>query len=102
MTVQELLAEHDRLCSTGRAIMTRKNADYANPEDSGDPFANFRICEAVGLTTAEVGIMVRLTDKFSRLSTLLKKDPQVVEESFEDTVIDSINYLILLNSLRKK
>ena len=41
--------------------------------------------------------MCRLTDKMSRLSSFLRSGKmQVTDESFNDTCIDVINYMVLL------
>lgn len=76
----------------GIVLMSKKNHDYAGTED---PFKNFRAAEMLGLTV-EDGIMLRLSDKFARLSNLLKRPTEVSTESFEDTAIDAMNYLNIL------
>lgn len=73
-------------------MMERKNADYG--ADS-DPFKNFRKYE-------ELGILVRLSDKISRLETLLHKDPSVTGEKELDTIQDAINYLALYAAYRSE
>tara|TARA_B100000963_G_C22617601_1_gene668170 strand:+ start:1478 stop:2275 length:798 start_codon:yes stop_codon:yes gene_type:complete len=58
-------------------LFKRKNSDY------GDAFAIYGI----------IGIIVRLGDKFERLSSLSKKKfESCVEESISDTIIDIYNY----------
>jgi hypothetical protein len=76
--------------------MKKKNADYSE----NGPFQNFRFCEGIGVS-AEKGILVRLGDKISRLSTLLSRPAQVADESFEDTICDILNYAVLLAAIRK-
>lgn len=71
-------------------MMKQKNADYG--ADS-DPFKNFR-------KYGEMGILVRLSDKISRLETLLHKEPSVTEEKELDTIQDAINYLALYAAFR--
>lgn len=81
------------------AISRKKNADYA---DVGDPFKNFRACEALGVTL-EKGIIVRMSDKLVRAANLLERPAQVLDESLEDTLRDLINYsAILIAYLQKK
>jgi hypothetical protein len=99
---QQLIEFHNELTGKALEIMKRKNKDYADPDKSGDPFKNFRMCEMEGVCSAEAGIMIRLGDKRQRLVNLLENAPAVTDESFEDTVLDSINYLILLAAMRKK
>lgn len=95
---EELFKIHEHLTTKALSLMRKKNADYGA---SNDPFANFRRSEAVCNVSAEKGIMVRLTDKLSRLSTFLDRGEfSVSDESLEDTVIDGINYFILLYAMR--
>jgi hypothetical protein len=76
-----------------KEIHAMKNKDYANSED---PFKNFRVCEALGACSIEAGIVVRMSDKMSRITNLLEKEPDVVEERITDTLVDLANYAIIL------
>uniref|UniRef100_A0A6H1ZEN3 Nucleotide modification associated domain-containing protein n=1 Tax=viral metagenome TaxID=1070528 RepID=A0A6H1ZEN3_9ZZZZ len=88
-------------------IICKKNHDYAAPEsDKDNPlklFKNLMACEFMGITKTEQGMLIRLTDKFSRLCNLLKEGHKIAvkDESLEDTVIDIQNYLKLLLAYRK-
>lgn len=84
-------------CETMLATIAKKNADYAG----GHPFKNFLLPEQLGLASAEVGILVRMTDKLARVSTLIDKDPAVVEESVDDTLTDLAAYALILRALRQ-
>lgn len=96
MTRDELLKFHETLCNRGRDIMDLKNRDYAGNSGT-EPFANFTRCESMGITTTEAGFLVRITDKMSRLSSFLESGKMHVEdEGFQDTVVDVINYMVLL------
>ena len=102
MTRDELLRFHERLCKESRDLMNLKNRDYAGNHGS-EPFANFTRCEAMGICDTEQGFMVRITDKMSRLSSFLDSGKMHVEdESFHDTVIDVINYMVLLAAYTKE
>lgn len=70
----------------------KKNADYAQSED---PFHNFRMCKQYGVPV-EKGFIVRMSDKMTRISNLLDKDPSVAEESVLDACMDLANYATLL------
>ena len=77
-------------------IHKAKNSDYAG---DADPFKNFKLCETLGICSVEQGILVRITDKMSRLSTLIAsgKDPAVLDEKKRDTALDASNYFDILN-----
>lgn len=74
-----------------RDLHSRKNADYANQ----DPLSNLKMCAAAGIPPWK-GVIVRLTDKISRLMTFSKRESyEVTEESVEDTFRDAAIYAIL-------
>ena len=78
--------------------MSLKNRDYAG-EGGKEPFANFTRVESLGICSTEQGFMTRVTDKISRLSSFLKSGKMHVEdESFYDTIVDVINYMVLLSA----
>jgi hypothetical protein len=96
MTREDLLKMHETICGKGRNLMRKKNADYAG-NDGLEPFANFTRVEAMGICTTEQGFLVRMTDKMSRLSSFVESGKLAVEnESFEDTIIDIVNYSVLM------
>lgn len=92
MTREELFQLHTDLTQKGFEILKRKNADYSK----GTPLGNFYVAEALQACTAENGIIVRMSDKLSRLVSILEKGAQVKDESIEDTIVDIINYSVLL------
>ena len=101
MTKDELIRNHEQLCHMARELMKRKNADYAG-RDGKEPFANFTRVEAMGICSTERGMLVRVTDKMSRLSSFMESGKlEVANESFEDTIVDVINYMVLLHSYLK-
>lgn len=75
-------------------IHKRKNAGYAG-ESSMDPWANFRMSEAIGVSAFN-GCLVRMGDKYARVCNL-SKDPrnEQVGESIHDTLIDLANYALI-------
>lgn len=75
-------------------ISKLKNKDYA---DSADPFKNFRMSTQVGVEPSRA-ILVRISDKISRISNLLDKPNTVDDEKIEDSINDSINYLAILKA----
>ena len=63
-----------------------------------DPFKNFRQAEVLLGIPVEVSMLIRMSDKFTRISNLIRKGPEqaaVKEESIKDTALDLINYLNL-------
>lgn len=74
-------------------IMLSKNHDYSG---SVNPFRNFEMVEKLGITSVEQGLLVRMTDKLSRVSNLLGKEGKVLDEKVEDTLLDLANYAVIL------
>jgi len=74
-------------------VSKEKNARYAGPVD---PFKNFRL-------GGTYGIAIRMTDKVSRLLTLLHPNNKIdsADETIEDTCKDLANYSMLLIGMRK-
>ena len=98
MTQDELFEFHQSMSDKALAICKKKNNDYTSAAGGGsDPFANFSRVEAMGIMTTEQGFLVRMTDKMSRLSTYAALGRlEVNDETVEDTLLDLINYAILL------
>jgi hypothetical protein len=92
-TQQDYLREFATLTEKMKEITARKNNDYAT---DADPFRNFRTFE-------ELGILVRMSDKFSRLRTAIqdKREFKVDDETIEDTCLDLANYALLLLCYRR-
>ena len=76
-------------------IAVKKNNDYGGSDKN--PFSNFTNAQVAGVSV-ERGILVRLMDKMSRISTLLDKEAMVKNESINDTIEDAINYLAILKA----
>lgn len=98
MTREELFALCEEVDKKTTDIMRKKNQDYSRGDD---PFKNFRSSIVVGMD-AERAILVRKLDKITRVGNLIDKDPLVTEESFEDTLLDDINYSKLLIALHRE
>tara|TARA_R100001510_G_C7627710_1_gene187238 strand:+ start:804 stop:1298 length:495 start_codon:yes stop_codon:yes gene_type:complete len=98
MNRDELLKFHASVCEDARNLMKLKNRDYAG-NGGTEPFANFTRCEAMGVCQTEAGILVRVIDKISRMSSFLESGKMHVEdESFYDAMIDVVNYMVLLGA----
>ena len=97
MNREELFKHHAKLCKTALEIMEKKNHDYAG-KGGENPFANFTRTEAMGVASTEAGFLVRIVDKVSRLSTFASSgELKVDNESYEDAILDIINYCILFH-----
>ena len=93
---QKLYDKHQALTDKAFDILKKKNHDYAGGDD---PYSNFRKGEVFGLCSTEAGILLRVTDKISRLATFVNQGKlEVTNESYEDAVVDIINYMVLLSS----
>jgi hypothetical protein len=98
MTKKELIDFAEHFFTECIETMEKKNSDYTGASKTSDPFANFRATETFGVST-EVGFVTRLTDKFSRLASFVKKgELEVKNESVHDTIQDAVNYLVLLSA----
>ncbi len=72
------------------ALHSNKNHDYAVV---GDPYSNFRKCEAFGIP-AWKGVLTRMSDKWSRIEQLVGgKTPK--NESLRDSLIDNAVYSLI-------
>ena len=99
MTKDELLTLHGELCEKGRRLMEVKNSDYAN---GADPFHNFRMSRLLHIPEAK-GVLLRMQDKIARMVSLIDRgDLKVKDESMTDTIIDLINYSVILHGLLKE
>jgi len=73
-------------------LHSRKNHDYAG---STDPLRNFRKCNEMGVDSF-TGVMIRLTDKWSRLESFMKQGVLAIKtESVVDTLLDNAVYSLL-------
>jgi hypothetical protein len=101
MKRDEWLAFHEAQCARARELSARKGKDYSGDVDT---LANLKFCEAAGVCTAQQGVTIRLLDKIKRLGTLIGSGaaPAVKDESVEDTLLDVVNYALLIMALRKE
>ena len=68
----------------------KKSKDYGTDTD---PFANLRACESLGISAIH-GVLIRMGDKWARLQSFAKKG-ELVNESVEDTLLDTAVYSII-------
>jgi hypothetical protein len=96
--LRERRPELYELMETAARIQLAKASDYADT----DSYRNLRDCEEMGIP-AWKGVLVRLTDKFRRLKNFANKGSFAVsDESFVDTALDAVNYLLMCIVLFKQ
>lgn len=96
MTQKEYLKEFENITKNMLEVTKAKNTDYCGGDNA---FKNFNIIEGLtnGAISTEEGILVRITDKISRIATLIKKNKGAVkDEKITDTLQDLANYAIIL------
>lgn len=102
MKLLELLQLCDETFGKCYSTIKDKNNDYSKEDDALDNFKKQSIiCEALGLNNSPKAQAMRLLIlKIIRITNLWKK-PKINFESLEDTIIDLINYAILVEGCRK-
>lgn len=79
------------LLETMAAIHRRKNNNYAS---KGTPLSNFDKAQKLGIP-AWKGVLIRCSDKWSRIEELSNGKIDLVDESLADTMIDLANYSVI-------
>lgn len=83
-----------QLLEEAKQLHIKKNAGYSGA-DNPDPWANFRMAEAFGVTAFK-GCLVRMSDKYIRVTNLLKNPAnEQVGESIKDTLQDLAAYALI-------
>lgn len=99
-TQEDYLKDFKEITDLMYETTKKKNTDYTG--DASDPFKNFKIVEQMGIIDAEAGILVRLSDKFSRMAGFVKNGTLLVaDEKIEDTAVDMAVYAIIFALLVK-
>ena len=79
------------ILETIKTLHDAKKHDYGN----ADIFANFRLSELAGIPAWQ-GSVVRMGDKYARISNFIKKgDFKFKEESIKDTLMDMAIYSLI-------
>lgn len=74
--------------------MMKKSADYASSDDT---FENFRLFKVTTGLPTELGIWPRFLDKVKRLGKAIQGgEYEVSDETTLDTILDIINYAIIM------
>ena len=94
MKQHQLLETHETLCDLSRHLLQEKVQNYSG---DGDVFTNFNRVEHLKICATSTGILARMADKFGRLITHTNSEGGLVgDESFKDSILDLINYLVFL------
>lgn len=93
--VQDTQALFDRCIE----LMRNKSNDYA---EGGDAFLNFKNAAQIAGISPEQTLLTLLGMKISRLTQLVSKGKKAKNESVEDTLLDLINYVVLLRGMIKE
>lgn len=96
-SLDEVIAFREKMYANSVALIKTKGHDYNRQQQlDGDTLFNLKVAEILGIVeTAERGILVRLSDKFMRLISLMQPgvEAAVSDESVSDTVRDIHNYI---------
>lgn len=101
------MTEHDKICAKRsiewwygnligemHQLHRNKNAGYSGRNT--DPWHNFRVCNAFGISSAD-GVITRMCDKYARYNNVSKNPTlDMVSESSIDTLKDLAAYSIIL------
>lgn len=92
-----MIPNYDAIIKKAKSLCDNKNIDYAQTQE---PFSNFEMVESLKICDTPTGILVRMVDKIARIANLLKRNGKVAvkDEKLEDTMLDLINYSIILLS----
>lgn len=91
-----LFSNTTTLYERGLSIMKQKNADYSGKEQAAGLKNFITSANVVGIKMTQ-GILVRIMDKITRISNLLTQEAKVKDETIQDTILDAINYLAILD-----
>lgn len=90
--------EFDKLLVKIKELHDKKNDDYS---DLKDPLSNLRECEKFGVP-AWLGVLVRMSDKWSRIQQLAARKAKIKDETIVDTLMDLAVYSLLAIILYKE
>ena len=92
-----MIPNYDAIIKKAKFLCDNKNIDYAQTQE---PFSNFEMVESLKICDTPTGILVRISDKIARIANLLKRNGKMAikDEKLEDTMLDLINYSIILLS----
>ena len=100
MNQEEFLNHHIQVTTAALNLAHDKTLAYSGEGNS--VFSNFEKVEALRICPTNVGILARIADKVGRLANYLNRSHNDVtinnSESFDDSILDLINYLVFLHA----
>ena len=79
----EFMEEYKKIVTETMELCVKKNKDYGSSVE--DTFEKF----------GDISYLVRITDKYNRICSLLNREGEVKDESIDDTIRDMANYSFL-------
>ena len=79
----EFMEEYKKIVTETMELCVKKNKDYGSSVQ--DTFEKF----------GDISYLVRITDKYNRICSLLNKEGEVKDESIDDTIREMANYAFL-------
>lgn len=95
MTRKEQNDRFNELVKKSEEILLKKGSDYSNE----DALSNFKQVSLITQVPVETVALVLIGIKVARLGNLFNKDSNPSNESVYDSVIDLLNYSILLDAI---
>ena len=87
--MNKYMKEYKEIVEGMMTTCVKKNNDYGSSvEDTYNKFG-------------DVSYLVRITDKYNRIVSLMNKEAEVNDESINDTILDMANYCCLWLASRK-
>lgn len=90
------LQDAQQLLNKCLQLLASKNHDYSETQDA---FANFKLAAHIAGIPTEQTLLTLLGMKLARLNQLLGKNKSPKHEAVEDTLMDIINYTLLLRGI---
>lgn len=87
--VNSFMEEYKKIVTDTMELCIAKNKDYGSSVQ--DTYERF----------GDISYLVRITDKYNRIYTLLDKEAEVKDENIDDTIKDMGNYLFLWLASRR-
>ena len=95
MNIEDQKAHFENLIERSRQILFSKGNDYANT----DRLSNFKLAGTICGLNPEMNCLSLIATKVARLGVLLNSGKEPDNEGVRDSVIDLVNYGVLLDMI---